>query len=515
MHTRVLLRSLAAPAAGALLALAASPGAAAVPVAQASASGAVLNVGGQMQDTGTYRVSHDGTTETSSGSNQPALQVLGGQFAGNVGGLAQDATTWLVDGKGHSAACAGLGGDGSTALQVGDGACLTGGNNLSLDAGALDLSGLELIDNDQLASAAAPLTGALEPVLDQILGELQAGGEQVLAALDNPGLYLDGGVIESRCTAGPGTAQGTATLADFAGYASFMGQRIELIRLPADPAPNTEIVTGLDQVVGLILDSVETQLTTLVDGILGAGGDDPLDGTPLGDILDQLPTGGTPVEQLPIADLIAMLEDGAGGVGPGQAEQAISQLEDLAQLPGALHRAAAPTGSEIRTSAERNPVTDTLTQVFDEIGAALVDTALADLAAQLAPLEENLLRGVLNKQVRPTEDSIEVTALELELLPAAREFGMTAVKAEVAKSTCGPSGALRATASPTPTPGEEPKAPAPSGPPPAVPTSVPAGLASAPIDGGGLGNGGTLALGALLVIGVGAGVAAYRRSLGR
>lgn len=80
-----------------------------------------------------------------------------------------------------------------------------------------------------------------------------------------------------------------------------------------------------------------------------------------------------------------------------------------------------------------------LDAVIDPVQEQVVDNALAQVAPQLAPLSENVLRIVLNKQTR-TADSIEVTALTLELLPAAAEQldGASAVTAELGHVTCGP-----------------------------------------------------------------------------
>ena len=52
--------------------------------------------------------------------------------------------------------------------------------------------------------------------------------------------------------------------------------------------------------------------------------------------------------------------------------------------------------------------------------AAVLDNVLANLSSQLGPLDENLLSGTLNKQSRPSADAVDVTALDLQVLPGRR-----------------------------------------------------------------------------------------------
>lgn len=69
----------------------------------------------------------------------------------------------------------------------------------------------------------------------------------------------------------------------------------------------------------------------------------------------------------------------------------------------------------------------------------VVDTLIAEIAPQLAPLEENVLDVVLNKQTRMPANSIQVTAIDLQLLPAAAEFiDGPLVGLEIANVSCGP-----------------------------------------------------------------------------
>ena len=93
---------------------------------QSSASAVTLQLVGQTAVTsGTVTASNNGTTETITGTNSPALSVLGTQNIIRAGVLAQQARAFS---DGSSAACAGLVGVGGT-IQVGEGgSCQVSGN---------------------------------------------------------------------------------------------------------------------------------------------------------------------------------------------------------------------------------------------------------------------------------------------------------------------------------------------------------------------------------------------------
>lgn len=161
-------------------------------------------------------------------------------------------------------------------------------------------------------------------------------------------------------------------------------------------------------------------------------------------------------------------------------------LEGLrAQLETALGGLLAPVAAVVDAA-------DVLTEVLNQVGA------------QLAPLEENLLQLTLNKQEFPSDDSIEVTALDLDLLPAAETAGFQVLSAQIGESACGPNTRVAADPDPDPDPNPQPQP---------VPTAVPAGIESAGPGDDGLGAGGNLALLALVALSACAGVASYRRSL--
>lgn len=408
MGSTILRRGAAVLTTAAVLAISAGPAFAADPVAQASATGLRLSLGGTPTDSGTYTATNDGKKETTTGSDSPAISALGGQSFIQAGTLAQKAATEIRSKEGFSEACAGLAGDGATLVEVAEGGCLAPGENLALNAGSADLTGVQIL-GDQFPQ---DLQTALEPVLTPLLDGLTTALTTVLDA-GGIELGLDLGAIQSFCTAEPGTAEGDATLTDASLFATLGGTRIDLLEFPTDPEPNTKLVTDLGAVVQEILDALSTEFETAIDGALGP-----------------------------------------------------------------------------------------LTAVIDE--AAVLAEALGQVGEQLAPLEENILDVTLNKQEFPEDDSIIVTALDLNLLPAAETAGFELLSAQIGESACGPNS--RVAADPDPTPDPEPT-------PDPVPTAVPAGVESAPGTDGGLGTGGNLALLALVALSAGAGVASYRRSL--
>ncbi|MET0999950.1 MAG: hypothetical protein ABWX73_14635, partial [Marmoricola sp.] len=107
---------------------------------------------------------------------------------------------------------------------------------------------------------------------------------------------------------------------------------------------------------------------------------------------------------------------------------------------------------------------------IDAIKTNIVGGVRENVEGNLAPLEENLLDVVLNRQIRTGDDAIKVRALDLRLLPVAEEqLGAALVELQIGNAACGPSGRVTgAVAGPLPA---EPTA---------LPTAVSAGVAGAP-----------------------------------
>ncbi|MBF4163479.1 hypothetical protein [Nocardioides acrostichi] len=280
----------------AVLSLTAGPALAADTVSQASATALRVTVASTPTDSGSYTATNDGTKETTTGTNSPAVTALGGQSFVQAGTLAQDATATVRNKSGHSAACAGLAGDGATAVAAGDGACLTPGQNLQLDAAHVDLSNLQIVQSDLLMGLDQQLQNALAPVIGPLTDALNQALTTALSSADL-GVFLDLGAVQSQCTAGPGTASGDAQIVDASAYAQFQGTRIDLVSLPVHPAPNTKVVTGLGDVTQAILDALNSEFTTAIDGQLGA----------LGGAIDQAAVLAAALQQ--VSDQLGPLED--------------------------------------------------------------------------------------------------------------------------------------------------------------------------------------------------------------
>ena len=136
-----------------------------------------------------------------------------------------------------------------------------------------------------------------------------------------------------------------------------------------------------------------------------------------------------------------------------------------------------------------------LAAAIDPIQEQIVDAAIAEIAPQLKPLEENVLSATLNAQARPAVDSITVTAIDLQVLPAARSaLDAPLAQARIANVTCGPNGRVTTTSRSLPE----------------VPTIIDSGTSSEP---GGVGAR-TLVGGALVLAGA-AGLFGYRRFAAR
>ena len=407
----VLTRAGAVLGAAAVATMAMGPALAAETVAQAEANALTVAVAGEGGDSGTVRATHDGDQLTKTGNTEPPVSVLQGQNLLDVGTLAQDATAGLDGRAGVSAACSGIAGDGASVAEVGDSECIEGGDNVGVSIANLDLSGMAVVNPEtELGTLLGPLTG---PVEQQIIAAITPALAEGLAPLDLVQVGGSLGVVEARCTAEPGSADGTANIADAQLTAVAGGETYVLANLPVNPPPNTKVVTDLDVVLTAVIEGLETQLTTALDGVAG------------------------------------------GLVG-----------------------------------------------VTEQLKANIVDTIVADVSDQLSPLEENLLDITLNKQVRPAQGHIEVTGIDLQVLPAAAaELGASLVSAQIANVSCGPNSRV------APDVAEETPRDLPD-----VPTVVDAGV-------GGPGQGGQDATGALvagsLLAAGAAGLLGYRRLTSR
>lgn len=273
--------------------------AAAPTIGRADASAVTLSVAGQTGYSETYRatVDSDGHTSTA-GSDRPPLTLLGGQSLLSSGVLAQDATATAVNHAGHSAACAGLAGQGATVVSVGGGTCLQGGHAIDLAAGTLDLSHLRIVQSTVTQGLPQPLQQALLPVIAPVTSALQQALQRGTSALGNPGLHVTLGAVQARCEATPGSASGAANVAGVRAWVAVPGVgNVDLVRLPVDPAPNTKVVTNLQGVAAAVEKALRTQLNDALSGALAPVAAVVDQATVLNNVLAQLSGQLAPLEQ--------------------------------------------------------------------------------------------------------------------------------------------------------------------------------------------------------------------------
>ena len=437
MRRSVMSKGAALLAATTALGLAAAPAFAAPPdysaIAQATGTAVSVTLAGSGTDSDAYtsRIDYTGTRDNT-GSNRPLLTALGGQDFLSAGTLAQDATTAVRNGVGTSAACAGLAGDGATLVSAGDGNCLRGGETLSLGVGSLDFSKLTVVQSGLFQGVDSQIETALAPYQKQLTQALSDGLTQVVDALGDPALHLDLGAVQSHCTADGRTVSGASNLANVGAWVNIptVG-RVDLVKLPVNPAPNTHVVTDLSGVVDALAKPLKQNL-----------------GSTLPNALDSIP-----------------------GLG-----------------------------------AALKPVLAQLRVGLDQVTRTLEQNVLDQLSSQLAPLQDNLLDITLNKQQRGA-GSIEVTALDLAVLPVARQFvDGDALHLTVGTSSCGPNRAV--SARPTTPQTAKPAARAPEH----VPTVVTAGYADASDADSPMTAGRAALFGLLVLVAGGSGLTAYRRA---
>ena len=317
-------------------------------VARADATALILGIAGNNFDTGVVAATNTGKGEVKTGEVTPPIGVLGNQDVLDIGVLVQDATAKVQNRNGISEACSGVAGDGGQVATVGESNCITPGSPVGISLANLDLTQSILIDPASALGGLAPLNA----IMPQLVGPLTNAISDGLAPLGATGLEGTLGAVEARCNARPGSATGEANIVDTALTLSIAGTSVPLVEFPANPPPNTKVLTNLDVVLNTVIDALRVDINNTLDGALA----------PLSAIID------------PIQD-----------------------------------------------------------QIVNEL--------IAQIAPQLAPLEENILDVTLNKQTKPKKGAIEVTAIDLKLLPAASQFGQPPlVTAEIAKVSCGVNG---------------------------------------------------------------------------
>lgn len=413
----------------------AAPGSAATtPLAYADANALNLSLLGSPISTGTVVSTTDGKTTTTTGNQAPTVQALGNQqLIPSTGVLVQNAKSSMANLDGVSQACAGLAGSGGQVVAVGNGDCITGGQQLSLDPGSVNLTNVQISSAGILTGLSTPIQTALQPLLTPVLSAVSSS---VLAPLAGAiPIHLNLGAVSAWCTATPTTVAGNGSVAGLALVVSLPAP-IGTITIPLSigTGKNVHVLTNLDKVV----QAIQTGLVNTLDSQI-------LTNSALGAVNTVLNTLGTNVNQL------------------------------LGTLNSNL---------------------------------------IAVIAPQLAPLEQNILDGVINAQTQTAapHPTISVTALDLKVLPV---LGNNAIDLRVGKVDCGPNYAANAVTPPTNNCQAQSNCP----PPPATcqaqhncppPHTVTSGLAAGYLPTGPLGM---AFLGLTVVAAAGAGVTAGARAL--
>jgi hypothetical protein len=255
------LRAAAAVGALGLGLLAASPAVAATGP-QAGANAVTLQIADQGgQGSGNFTATYANGHETTSGTSKPPFSDPSGQKNLTGGVLAQEATAR----PGFSAACAGLAGDGGSALNLGNSSCLKPGDLLTGSFGSLDLS--SLIDG-----SAGAATDQLPQELKDALPDVPGGLEAVTGAIDDAlaqgkkqfgdgGLVVNLDMVDGRCTASDGRTTGDADLSNAKVQLKTPAKTFTILDFKPHPKPNTHVLTNLKAVADAIVGSFRSSLT--------------------------------------------------------------------------------------------------------------------------------------------------------------------------------------------------------------------------------------------------------------
>jgi hypothetical protein len=279
----------------------------------------------------------------------------------------------------------------------------------------------------------------------------------------------------------------------------------------------TQLGPALDQVVAQITNGIkgtplgQISLTGGVSVIEGVCTADPKAARGDADIADTngngtipisvtLPDGSGGTQNVVLANVDVSMEPRPGGY------DVLVNLDKVTQaLIDAIHLQL-DTMIQGQLAAIGDPLTKQLLQPLQD---QVVEALVTQLKPVLQQLSDNLLKlTILNRTYGDGGKSVDVTALDAQVLPAAKQFaGFALVQGTIGHVTCGPN--ARAAAPEPPHQNAHPPHQAPHT--PNIPKHVDSGLAS--YNGGSDVSAWIAAIAALLAIGGGAGTLAYRRYL--
>lgn len=142
---------------------------------------------------------------------------------------------------------------------------------------------------------------------------------------------------------------------------------------------------------------------------------------------------------LPSIGDVTILDLGQYGVHPP------ANTHVLTNLSSVINAVNASLQNELATilNGQLAPLTSQLGSLLNQVISAVNTNLITALQQQLAPIEQNLLDITLNKQSGIGTDHIDVTALDLQVLPAAKAFvGDSLVHLTIGHVTCGPNARL-------------------------------------------------------------------------
>jgi hypothetical protein len=384
-----------------VIAVAAPGSAATTPLAYADSNALNLSLLGSPISTGTVVSTTDGKTTTTSGNSAPTIQALGGQsLIPSTGVLVQNSKASMSGTDGVSQSCAGLAGAGGQLVAIGNGDCIKGGQQLALDPGSVALGGINL------ASA-----GILKPISDAlanagVLGCASGNTSSPLSLTDITAL-----LTALNLTSLTGLIAGTTTCDSL----------VNAIAGGLTPAlQNISATIGLHLNLGAVSAWCTATPTTVAGNGNVAGAS--LVATVAGQNITVL---NLPVNPAPNTHVLTNLDKVVSAVQAG----IVTQLDSLLQ------------------GTPANAIGAALAPIVNQVLGTINTQIVAQLAPQLAPLEQNILDGVLNAQSSTgtanhsiatgsgAHSTNSVTALDLKVLPV---LGAQQIELRVGKVDCGP-----------------------------------------------------------------------------
>ena len=275
------------------------------------------------------------------------------------------------------------------------------------------------------------------------------------------------------CAGIAGTGGGIVTVGDSSCNLNGQPLTIDLAHLDLG-----NVILGTNSALGQALAPLDVLLTPLGKGVTDVVNaiSNGLAGTPLGEIK----IGGSlsAIEASCQADPDqatgdARLVDSSGGTNATPISITLPGVADPIILLNLPANPPPNTSVFLNTSTVVQTLTDALTvelntavqgalqplgipTILNQVRTAVVDQLITNLQPLLTAIDDNLLHILLNKQVHSDGGKkIEVTALTLDVLPAAAQFtgGSSLINGEIGKVSCGPNARIGIPNPPTePTP---------------------------------------------------------------